>query len=121
MKQDLYFEFVPIVIRKGSPYLARLNKLIHKLLDSGLMLKWEDQVRYTSAGLLHKWRVSKMTARNISWISAFSRFLGGEGRPGRGADNLTAICELIVLKMWEPRRLTTLWAFMACYRDSFTF
>jgi hypothetical protein len=23
--------------------------------------------------------------------------------------------------MWEPRRLTTLWAFMACYRDSFTF
>jgi hypothetical protein len=21
--------------------------------------------------------------------------------------------------MWEPRRLTTLWAFMACYRDSF--
>jgi hypothetical protein len=35
--------------------------------------------------------------------------------------NLTAICEPIVLKMWEPRRLTTLWAFMACYRDSFTF
>jgi hypothetical protein len=24
-------------------------------------------------------------------------------------------------KMWEPRRLTTLWAFTACYRDSFTF
>jgi hypothetical protein len=23
--------------------------------------------------------------------------------------------------MWEPRHLTTLWAFMACYRDSFTF
>jgi hypothetical protein len=23
--------------------------------------------------------------------------------------------------MWEPRRLTTLWTFMACYRDSFTF
>jgi hypothetical protein len=23
--------------------------------------------------------------------------------------------------MWEPRRLTTLWAFMGCYRDSFTF
>jgi hypothetical protein len=21
--------------------------------------------------------------------------------------------------MWEPRRLTTLWAFMACYMDSF--
>jgi hypothetical protein len=23
--------------------------------------------------------------------------------------------------MWEPRRLTTLWAFRACYRDNFTF
>jgi hypothetical protein len=23
--------------------------------------------------------------------------------------------------MWEPRRLTTLWAFTACYRDSFIF
>jgi hypothetical protein len=23
--------------------------------------------------------------------------------------------------MWEPRRLTNLWAFAACYRDSFTF
>jgi hypothetical protein len=24
-------------------------------------------------------------------------------------------------KIWEPRRLTTLWALTACYRDSFTF
>jgi hypothetical protein len=46
---------------------------------------------------------------------------GGKGRPAHGADNLTVICELIVYKMWEPRRLTTLWAFMACCRDSFTF
>jgi hypothetical protein len=23
--------------------------------------------------------------------------------------------------MWDPQRLTTLWAFTACYRDSFTF
>jgi hypothetical protein len=37
------------------------------------------------------------------------------------ADNLTAICEPTVWKMWEPRRLTTPWAFTACYRDSFTF
>jgi hypothetical protein len=47
-------------------------------------------------------------------------FLGGKG-PARKADNLTAICEPIVEKMWEPRRLTTLWASTACYRDSFTF
>jgi hypothetical protein len=43
-----------------------------------------------------------------------------KGRPVRKADNHTAICEKIVYKMWEPRRLTTLWAFTACYRDSFT-
>jgi hypothetical protein len=27
----------------------------------------------------------------------------------RKADNLTAICESIVYKMWEPQRLTILW------------
>jgi hypothetical protein len=32
------------------------------------------------------------------------------------ADNITAICEPIVYRMWEPQRLTT----TACYRDSFT-
>jgi hypothetical protein len=39
----------------------------------------------------------------------------------RKADNLTAICEPTVYKMWEPRRLTTLLASTSCYRDSFTF
>jgi hypothetical protein len=39
----------------------------------------------------------------------------------RKADNLTAICEPTVYKMWEPRRSTNLWASTACYRDSFTF
>jgi hypothetical protein len=44
---------------------------------------------------------------------------GDKGRQARKADNLTAICEPIVCKTWEPRRLTTLWASTACYRDSF--
>jgi hypothetical protein len=44
-----------------------------------------------------------------------------KGRPVRNADNLIAICGPIVYKMWEPRRLTTLWVSMACYRDIFTF
>jgi hypothetical protein len=48
-------------------------------------------------------------------------FLWVKERPTRKADNLTAICEPTVYKMWEPRRLTTLWAFTACYRDSFAF
>jgi hypothetical protein len=46
--------------------------------------------------------------------------LGGKGQPACKADNLTTIHEPIVQKMWEPRCLTTLWAFMACYKDSFT-
>jgi hypothetical protein len=40
-------------------------------------------------------------------------------RPARKADNHTAIYELTVQKMWEPRRLTTVWTSMACYKDSF--
>jgi hypothetical protein len=55
--------------------------------------------------------LTEMSTRNIP---------GGEGRPARKADNLTAICELIVYKMWKPRRLTALWASTACYSDSFT-
>jgi hypothetical protein len=54
-------------------------------------------------------RVTEMSVRNLP---------GGKGQPARKADNLTDICEPIVQKMWEPRRLTTLWA---CYRDNFTF
>jgi hypothetical protein len=46
---------------------------------------------------------------------------GGKGWPVHKTDNLTAICELIVWKMWEPRHLATLWATLTCYRDSFTF
>jgi hypothetical protein len=45
----------------------------------------------------------------------------GKGRQARKTVNPTAICEPIVYKMWEPRRLTTLWASTACYRHSFTF
>jgi hypothetical protein len=46
---------------------------------------------------------------------------GGKVRPAREADNLSAICEPIVEKMWEPPRLlTTLWASTARYRDSFS-
>jgi hypothetical protein len=44
---------------------------------------------------------------------------GGKGRPARKADNLTAICEPIVYKMWEPQHLTTLWSSTVCCRDNF--
>jgi hypothetical protein len=45
----------------------------------------------------------------------------GEGWPARKADNLTAICEPIIWKMWEPLRLKNLWASKACYRDSYIY
>jgi hypothetical protein len=56
--------------------------------------------------------LTEMSTRNLP---------GGKGQPAREADNLTALCETIVWKMWEPRRLKTLWAFTANYRDGFTF
>jgi hypothetical protein len=37
------------------------------------------------------------------------------------ADDLTAICEPIIYKGWEPWHLITLWTSKVCYRDSFTF
>jgi hypothetical protein len=56
--------------------------------------------------------LTEMSTRNIP---------GSKGRSARKADNLTAICELIVQKIWEPRRLTALWASTARYSDIFTF
>jgi hypothetical protein len=43
--------------------------------------------------------LTEMSTRNLP---------GGKGRPECKADSLTAICEPIVWKMWEPRRLTNL-------------
>jgi hypothetical protein len=37
------------------------------------------------------------------------------------ANNPAAICETIIYKIWDSRRLTTLWYSTACYRESFTF
>jgi hypothetical protein len=51
-----------------------------------------------------------------------TRYLAGvKGRPKRKADQLIAIYEQIVYKIWVRRRPATLWAATACYRDSFTF
>jgi hypothetical protein len=56
--------------------------------------------------------LTEMSTRNLP---------AGKGWPVRKADNLTAICEPIVWKMWEPRRLTTLRASAACLRNRFAF
>jgi hypothetical protein len=46
---------------------------------------------------------------------------GGKGWPARKPDNLSAICEPIIYKIWEPRRITTQWALHSCLSDSVTF
>jgi hypothetical protein len=49
--------------------------------------------------------------------SASKNIPESKGRSAHKADNLLAICELTVRKIWEPRLLTTLWASTAVYRD----
>jgi hypothetical protein len=60
------------------------------------------------------------------WLSLFTEMSTrnlprGKGRLAHKADNLTAFCEPLIYKMWERRCVTTLWASMTCYRESFTF
>jgi hypothetical protein len=57
--------------------------------------------------------ISPLSLREMS-----TRSFSGEGRPARKTDNFTAISEMIVYKMWEPRCLTNLWASTECYKVS---
>jgi hypothetical protein len=56
--------------------------------------------------------LTEMSTRNLP---------GGKGRSASKADNLTTICEPTVYKMWEPRRLTTLWGLYGLLQDGLTF
>nr|CAD7604482.1 unnamed protein product [Timema genevievae] len=44
MKGDLYTDHVGLAMRKGSPYMGKMNQLIHRLLVSGILLRWEEEV-----------------------------------------------------------------------------
>jgi hypothetical protein len=55
----------------------------------------------------------ELTQPLTKWVAGI--FLGIKGGwPAREAENLTAICEPVVQKMWKPRRLTTLWVSTVC-------
>jgi hypothetical protein len=42
-------------------------------------------------------------------------------RTARTSNNFAVMCEPPVYVMWGPRRITTLWASIASYRDCYTF
>nr|CAD7450161.1 unnamed protein product [Timema bartmani] len=44
MKGDLYGGHVGMAMRKGSPYMGKMNQLIHRLIVSGILLHWEEVV-----------------------------------------------------------------------------
>nr|AXY83436.1 putative ionotropic receptor 7 [Conopomorpha sinensis] len=44
MLEDFYYEHCVVMARKSSPYTAKLNELIGRLHETGLMLAWETQV-----------------------------------------------------------------------------
>jgi hypothetical protein len=46
---------------------------------------------------------------------------GVKARLAHEADKLTDICEPIAYKIWESRRLTTLWSSTVCNRERFTY
>ncbi|XP_013186387.2 uncharacterized protein LOC106131739 [Amyelois transitella] len=44
MNQDFYFEYCVVMLRKSSPYTAKISQLLGRLHASGLILAWETQV-----------------------------------------------------------------------------
>jgi hypothetical protein len=67
--------------------------------------------------------IRTMALRSTQALTEMStrKLAGGKEQPTRNADNLIAICEATVWKIWESRRLTPLWASTACYRDNLPF
>jgi hypothetical protein len=55
--------------------------------------------------------LTEMSTRNLLGVKGY-RCVGPTTSP---------LSQMIFYKIWEPRRLTTIWAFTDCYRGIFTF
>jgi hypothetical protein len=92
---------------KGGTTLAELRKWANHATSrkvagsspdvNGIFYWPNPSSRAVALGLTQA--LTEMSTRNLPW---------GKGRPARKANNLTAICEPIVYKMLESRRLTVL-------------
>jgi hypothetical protein len=131
LKADIFLNNRPIY--KLSSYLTGNET---ERVISHYSLLWCGCLYYFESVLLEHNSTVVEVIGFFSWPNPFSRTVslgsiqpltavstrnlpGGKERPARKADNHTAICEPIVYKMWEPRRLITLWASTTCYRDRF--
>jgi hypothetical protein len=98
------------------------------VVDSGTTLHVRiSQVRFTMRSLDFL-KLSNPSSRTVALGStqhltemSIRNLPGGKGRPAGKADNLTAICEPTVKKMWELRRLTTLLVSTVRYRRVFLY
>jgi hypothetical protein len=85
----------------------------------------EHTASYLVEALRYKPEGRGFDSRRGHWIFNWPNFPADCGPGVDSASNRNeyreSSWESIVYKMWEPRRLTTLWASTACYRDSFTF
>jgi hypothetical protein len=93
--------------------------------------RWRNRLRHYDTSRKVAGSIPDEVSEFFSWPNTSSRTMAlGSTQPltemstrnllGGKAD-LTATCELTVWKVWDPRRLTTVWASTACYTASFTF
>jgi hypothetical protein len=111
----LYLISIALFRNRGTRYRrhhATSQKVAGSIPDEVTALfSWPNTSSRTMV-LISTQPLTEISTRNLPRV---------KGRPSRKADNLTAICEPIVWKAYQPRSLTTLWASTACHRDSFTY
>jgi hypothetical protein len=103
-------------------YTSRIAEHAVACLVEALCYKPEGAASIPSEVIrLFNWaNVSSQTVALGSTQMSMRNLPAGKRWPARKADNLIFICADCLEEMWVPRRLTTLWVSMACYRDSFT-